>query len=213
MNADNPELISYPHNSTNCNLYAYCENDPVNNVDISGELLAQTIARVILGIMIGFAVQLISDLIDTWLSQVLGKKEKKFIPEEYFSSMLSWALTCVSVNGKMLQIVTAFLPVVVKHVGKALRKDFNTANLIMDFAIAFLGYAIGKSIDKKLTQKINKAKKILTANKLNKKLSTKIRNIKLKGKICGIKLNLSINITNFIASVIFSYVEKEFLNN
>lgn len=48
VNTDSADVISQSSNIFDCNIYIYCHNNPVNNIDISGAFIAQKIAEVIL---------------------------------------------------------------------------------------------------------------------------------------------------------------------
>ena len=63
INADNTNYLDATGTVLGCNLFAYCENDPVNNVDPRGTV-PYKFFQAILGGFLGFFVQYVSDLID-----------------------------------------------------------------------------------------------------------------------------------------------------
>jgi len=67
VNTDSADVISQSSNIFDCNIYIYCHNNPVNNIDISGAFIAQKIAEVILSAVFGMIFQLLRILQFSWL--------------------------------------------------------------------------------------------------------------------------------------------------
>lgn len=66
LNSDTTRYLTICKNAPDCNLFAYCGNDPINNTDIEGELLplvAQYIVRGLVGAAIGLAGLFIYDVV------------------------------------------------------------------------------------------------------------------------------------------------------
>ena len=203
-------LLLNNHSKTK-NLFDYCQNSPINSTDASGNLDAQLIARIIIGIIIGFLVQVISDLIAVWFAKLFEKREPIINAGDYLSSMLSWALTCVSFSKKSLEFVAVLLPVAIKHVYRVFNRSFDWISLAIDMALAVITILVKKQISKTARNKLNKIiKKAGTGNKAYNKIRIGTKRLNLKVGVWGIKLNLGINISNFFVSNIYSFLQYRY---
>ena len=63
INADSTDYLNATGTVLGCNLFIYCENDPVNNVDPTGRV-SHKVLQLVLGGFMGLFVQYIADLID-----------------------------------------------------------------------------------------------------------------------------------------------------
>ena len=159
--------------------------------------------------MLGFLVQLLSDLIALWFIQLFQKSNASFQvnPGDYISSMITWALTCVSFNKKLLEIIAALLPLVIKHVGRVFNKSFDWMDLALDLLSTLVSYIISKVLGNKAKNDLRRIKnKLGTSNKANKLFLIKSNRMNLKIQVWGIKLNLGMNISSFFISSIYSFV-------
>ena len=63
INADSTDYLNVSGTVLGCNLFIYCENDPVNNVDPTGTI-SHKVLQLVLGGFMGLFVQYIADLIN-----------------------------------------------------------------------------------------------------------------------------------------------------
>lgn len=211
VNADSPELSMLAKNILATNSYAYCDNTPINQNDASGRISAQLIARIILGILIGFCVQFISDLIAYWFLSISKKTATfKINTGDYLSSMLSWALTCVTFNKKVYEIISTLLPIAIKQVGRIFNRTFDWIDFAIDLLFALVSFVIGKGLDAKKKSQLNKFIKYAgKGNKSRNIIRIKTKRLNIKFNLLGIKLNLGMNISNFFVSCIYNYASSK----
>ncbi|MBQ7935191.1 MAG: RHS repeat-associated core domain-containing protein, partial [Clostridia bacterium] len=130
LNVYEAKFVNISKNVLLHNLFTYCKNNSVNEIDSSGQLAAQLIARIILGILIGFFAQFVVDLISYWFAKIYNNYAA-FKPSvgDYVSSMISWALTCVSFSRKVIEIAASLIPILIKHVYRAFQRTFDWIDL------------------------------------------------------------------------------------
>ena len=206
LNGDRVELATMCGIVLQHNLFAYCNNNPVNECDGKGQLAAQLLARIILGIMLGVFIQLLSDLLSYWYSKLFSKP-KSFSPSvgDYISSAISWALTCVTFNSKVVEICATVIPVLIKHVYRAFNNNFDWIDLMLDLLMVLVAFAVGKGISKAEKNKISKiVKKAGKSNKAWNIIRIGTKRLNAKVTVWGIKANLALNISGTIVSNIYS---------
>ncbi len=189
------------------NIFSYCENTPVNSVDASGTLTAQLVARIIIGAMIGFFAQLLSDFIAVWFASITNQQATPVMSNggDYVASMISWALTCVSFNRKITQFIAALFPFAFKHLSRWINNKFVISDFLIDAGILLISLIINTKLDKlkktKLDQIIKKAGKGKGSSRYIKIQTTRMN---LKISVLGMKFNLALNITGSFASNVYS---------
>jgi len=148
VNADDARIFTAQSKEIGLNAFEYCDGNPVNSIDVLGQLGVQLAARIALGVMIGFYVQLLSELIALWFAILFDKKRPALFadPGDYVSSMISWALTCVSFNKKVLEVVATILPVFVKQIGRIFNKSFDWIDFAIDIAFTILSFVVSKCL-------------------------------------------------------------------
>ena len=205
INADDANTVGLITIGSKLNTFSYCENTPVNSVDASGRFTAQLVARIIIGAMIGLFAQLLSDLIAVWFASITNQKATPVMSNggDYVASMISWALTCVSFNSKVVQIIASLIPFAIKHVSRWVNNKFNVFDFFADAVIILLSFLVNTCLDKfkkvKLDQIIKKAGRGSGASRYINIRETKLN---LTISVLGIKFNLTFNIAgSFISNV------------
>jgi hypothetical protein len=159
--------------------------------------------------MLGFFIQLLSDLISLWFRKLFNNSNASFQaqPGDYVSSMITWALTCVSFNKKVLEIIATLLPLIIKHVGRRFSNSFDWIDLALDLLSTLVSYVISKVLGKKAKNNLKKIRnKLGTSNKANKLFRIQDKKMNLKVKVWGMNLNLGMNISGFFVSSIYSFI-------
>ena len=212
VNTDSADVISQSSNIFDCNIYIYCHNNPVNNIDISGAFIAQKIAEVILSAVFGMIFQLFTDFAVFLVAKLINKKSANFNPNpgDYVDSALDWAFDSIRLFPKkkkyIVNFITAMIRAVVSQIVNYISGyGFDLASMFKSVTISALVCAIKALMNKTAYKKIKKLNKgILKGKKLkNKKIK-----IKAKYKILGQKIEQCINIPNniygFVTDVIAS---------
>ena len=75
VNADSCFACDVDKSVLTSNNYIYCENNPVNQIDVLGNVVAKIIIRAIVGALFGAAMQYIADVIQNLLDCVIDKKK------------------------------------------------------------------------------------------------------------------------------------------
>ena len=193
------------------NIFAYCQNTPINGSDIYGRVFAQVFAKIILGILLGVYSQLILDVLDYLVSLISNPKAKfSAKPLEYIVSILSCILAFFDFKNPIVRILLNILPTALSYVGCTWDKAI-WANIFKDLMFLFISSLIGGALDHNKTKKIEKATKKINANKkkLHKivrqsKLNTKTVNIEQKFYALGVGITFSLDISNKIITNIAS---------
>ena len=212
VNTDSADVISQSSNIFDCNIYIYCHNNPVNNIDISGAFIAQKIAEVILSAVFGMIFQLFTDFAVFLVAKLINKKSANFNPDpgDYVDSALDWAFDSIRLFPKkkkyIVNFITAMIRAVVSQIVNYISGyGFDLASMFKSVTISALVCAIKALMNKTAYKKIKKLNKgILKGKKLK---NEKIK-IKAKYKILGQKIEQCINIPNniygFVTDVIAS---------
>ena len=66
INADDTNYLNATGTVLGCNLFAYCENDPVNNVDPKGTVAISTIVGGLFGVAFAVLGFVLSEIVDNW---------------------------------------------------------------------------------------------------------------------------------------------------
>ena len=206
LNADDTKAIENVENVLTTNFYSYCQNNPINAKDNMGYITAQILARVILGIMIGFIVQLFCDLIEAWYFTHVKKSTTPYEPKpgDYLASMLTWSLSFLNPVSEKAELAIIIVPYIVKHLVRLLRNEFNWGTLIIDVVSAALAYIVNKCLKKATKNKLNKIEKVFK-NKKNaaKQIAKKSEKINIKFSKLAVKFSFGITISNTIIQVIY----------
>ena len=209
VTADCSETILSDDKLIVCNIYTYCYNDPINNVDLSGSLIASTIAKIVLGVLFGLLVQFIADIVVFVVRRLIEGKNASFNPSlgDYVGSALTWGLASVNPFGqkhKILSKLFNFVPVIAKYACKWIcGEKINIFDLLSDLLAVIVSLVVSSAIS------ANTAKKIKNLKKLNRsKLKTpgfKFKKMELKyaGKILGKKFSFAFNLSPTVVQTIY----------
>ena len=212
VNSDSADVIPQSSDIFDCNIYTYCRNNSINNIDISGAFIAQKIAEVILSAVFGMIFQLFTDFAVYLVAKLINKKSATFNPDpgDYVDSALEWAFDSIRLFPKKKRYIVNFITAMIKAVVSQIVNyisgyGFDLASMFKSVTISALVCAIKALMNKTAYKKIQKLNKgILKGKKLK---NEKIK-IKAKYKILGQKIeqciNIPDNIYGFVTDVIGS---------
>lgn len=213
VNVDNAQAISsFGLPCVGYNIFAYCQNTPVNSSDASGQALIQVVAKIILGVILGFLIQYVLDILDYLVGLILDPK-KKFSPSfrDYLISIASSILAFFDITKKWVKLSFDIIILVAPHIKKDF-KNIEWHKLICDLIFYFIGEFVGGALSRKKTKKINKATQTISRNK--KKLAKRLKEAKIdrsKEKIkgdfysLGVGVTFALNITNSMVQLVAGY--------
>ncbi len=202
LNSDDGELISFDNTLLCLNLFAYCKNDPINQTDFDGKIIATTIIKCVLGALFGLLVQLVSDLIEYSVKKyVLNKKvADQFSPTspmgDYLGSAVAWALNSLSPVSKIAKIIVPIIPVGVKHITNAFCNKFKLRDFLVDLGYALVTGIVSIALTNAATKQLQSLRKYRKKNS---------RNLQLKATKKAIKYTLNLRITK--VSVTFTSMD------
>ena len=207
LNADSTDYLGTTQTLLSYNLFAYCENNPVNIYDLNGFLAASTIAKIILGCILGFFVQLVGDLITNAIYMYMGKSGITPLVSEYISSMLSYSLIFLTANKKVFKMLIDYAPYLVKHIGRIITGNFNLNVLLIDLGTIVVSYIVSYFLGKSLQNKIQKLKSDMKHSKVAK-MNFNANKIVLKNtfKIWGIRISFGITVSNSIIQTVMGVI-------
>ena len=205
INCDNAQaILSEGLMCVEYNIFAYCQNTPINGSDIDGRIFIQILAKIILGIILGIYSQLIIDTLD-YLVKIISNPNAEFPakPREYITSILSSILAFFNISNKLVRISVNCIFLVISYVGGDFSKPQTIANLLTDVMFIFISEIIGGALDRKKTNKINKSIKNINRNKSkltyamkNTKKRKKEISVKQKFYALGVGITFAFNISN-----------------
>ena len=163
VNGDFPDIITTINVKHSANLYGYCSNNPVNETDACGNLIASAIAKFVIYAVFGVFVQFVSDIIEFLLRKFIKKKNVSFSLSplgDYLGSALSWGMCSLNLfNNKLAAFLAPFVPVLVKHLTNIIRGSFSWYALLVDVAAAFIAGIISVALNKSMKNKLSQVKR------------------------------------------------------
>ena len=203
INADIAEISKMSKDVTvSDNLFAYCNNSPVNNSDSSGKLpiSVSLLIGAVFGLIILYVVDVITNLIKkrTWYKRVSSISD-------YVSAAVSGALSMITIK-KFSNLITASISVIT-YICNCIEtgKKFNLISLIIIVAIDIaFGFLAGKSV--------NLSKKIGVIKRSKEKLKTAVSPSKIllyKNKIITSKKDiLTRSLRNSFTAIVSKLQER-----
>ena len=204
INGDTAE-ISVTCTQLENNLYAYCVNDPVNNIDVLGNIasfLAKKIGSVLVNAAIGLLAQLLGDV----LMSAIARKWRFSSGSPYIAAVAKGAWDGLWGGGIAQEICKSMLANILSQLIDMITKNkgFDLLKLLLSSLDGILSYAVGKIVkipryirdikDKAKTQVIKGTKKLLKY--LNKEIWKKL----------SIKLTLN-GIANFVTQLVGEVID------
>ncbi len=193
------------------NLFVYCGNEPVNNKDVYGNIIGSILSKFFVGVLIGFAKQLIADIIEFVYENFAlnGSAYIKLSPVcDYISSILSEITAQFTVNLKkgkaVLNLIVGSAALLVKYIPKILNKQMNGREwlkLVGDIISLALTYLIER-MSKKVYKKLKRVKRDLKKHPKDLRLNKNKSGLNLKIKKMGITVSTYIPISQQLLSLI-----------
>ena len=163
MNSDFADIITNINAPSTNNLFCYCCNNPVNETDACGNLLASTVGKFFLYALFGLFVQFVSDVIEFLLRKIVMNKDVSFSMSplgDYLGSALSWGMCVFDLSqNRLAAFLAPFLPVAIKHIVNGATGSFAWQALIVDLIAAFVAGIISLALNKSMKDKLNKVKR------------------------------------------------------
>ena len=159
INSDIPEIAGMSKGtSAGTNLFAYCNNDPINNIDHTGELAAKKVAEIIFGIITGLLAQLIADGICIALRLQKGLSSVGV----YLSNIAQSALETVLHKGIYKAIIVAAIGNGIKQILDRIidKKPVSLSNYIYKVVSSGIKYVVKSKIKVKINKAIEKKLKL-----------------------------------------------------
>ena len=209
VNADTADSLDAVSKILESNLYAYCQNDPVNETDCSGCLIGKIIKSILVGVFKGFIGQLGSDLITFLYKLLLVDSNTKFEMSgeaDYLKSILSAIaseligfLGATKLAAQIFMIVGGYFTKFVNNKMKATDWILMATKLGM----LILRHVLGKKLNSRKKKELDKLKKFRKKKSRNVKLKSQRKQIKLKIEKKGFKIDLTFDITEYVLENFF----------
>lgn len=146
------------------NSYHYCGNDPVNQLDKTGNVIGKIIIRAIVGALFGAAMQYLADVLQNLLDCALDKKKvtkniwrSRSGPGDYVSAIVSGACDATLKIGVWKSIGISIAATIVGHLINWFKgRGFNFSQLIKDLVWNALLSVVTNAVCKKFKPKQGK---------------------------------------------------------
>lgn len=183
ISADTTDYLGASGTVLAFNLFAYCENNPINKNDFNGHI-AETVIKFFAGMILGFYYQLFVDIIESIIKIILGITNDIQLSSIacYIESMLTWGVNTLNIfNTKLIAFLVPIGIVAVKYLVLILTgEEISMKNLISDVAFAIINGIINVCFTNGLKNKINSIRKSYSNHRINYyKMISKTRKIKL----------------------------------
>ena len=144
INADSSEYLGATGTVLSCNLFAYCENDPVNMVDPKGNLAITTAIKTALGVAMGAAAYLIQ-----WFAEkYILKENSKF---NWGSLFLSIATSVIDswISLKKVKNIASFAVTFISTILGTINSNYTIYEvLIISLVVSLVSTLISTKITK-----------------------------------------------------------------
>ena len=203
VNADKAECFPYTVAPVQSDLYAYCQNNPVYDIDYDGCIVAKIVVKILLGILKGFIEQFSSDLISNLYNLLFVNCQFKF---EFSNSSYYFKAIAKSIASQLLSLCSQieFYAKLIFIIESYLKKLINRRMDRLDWitlAIKLFALLLGKAWSKKLdTTKKNQLSKLQRQRKKGKNsaLKNQRRQIKLQYRHKNVNIEIAIDITEHL---------------
>ena len=197
INADIPELLSVSNTPTHCNLFVYCENNPVSDKDTIGRF--GTIIAMAIGAVFGLFVQYVMDVVCNLFENKRNFMKPRSSIWDYITAGLSGALAATGI-GKMAAAFLGGLLAVMNTVANSISsgKKASGLDILLSAVVGVISGLIGGSGAnlKKVSSVVKVSKSILKTAVSPKKIAMYL------GKIKSAAINTIVNGIRYILSAI-----------
>ena len=212
--SDNPEFAAISSSVLVHNLYAYCCNDPVNEIDQNGQVFATILEKIFVGLILGFIKQFSLDVIEWAFAKFVLKKNVSLSvsrSEDYAATMLSSVADQFKPSCRMammLGVVNVLIKYIPKFIGGRMEgKDW--INLLLDILVVCLLKLLDNML-RNLEGKVREIRRRRWGSKNSSAFRLPLKNIRAKIKFCGVVVNFAIPISQqFVSSYINIFCMKE----
>lgn len=164
INADGCFAWDVDKNNFTVNAYLYCNNDPVNQVDDTGNIILKIVLRAIVGALFGAAMQYLADVLQNLLDFVLDKKrvtrnvwKVRSGTGDYVSAIITGACDATLQIGVWKSLGVSTASTILAHIiNFAKGKGFNYQQFIKDLVWNALLTLVSNAITKKFKPKQGK---------------------------------------------------------
>ena len=210
VNVDTSDSLQNSKSVLENNLFAYCQNDPVNESDYTGSLLTSIIKKILTGLFKGFIGQLGMDFISYLYNVLFVNSKSKFTmssTSEYLKSIASAVISeLLDFFGAAKFIIQVFT-IVGSYFTKLVKGSMKTAdwiNLVIKLAMLILKTVLLKRLNTKKKNELKKLKKYKKKKSKNIYYKNQKRQVKLKYEKKGFKINLTFDITEYVIDNFFN---------
>ena len=211
INIDTVDALREVNKILDKNLFAYCQNTPINEFDYDGCTIVTVIRKIIVGILKGFISTLFGDVLTYLFSLLFVDKNAKFkmssAADYLLSIAFSVALEFVDIIGNaaiaigIFQLVTPYLIKIIK--GDFKGSDF--AKLMFEALLLIVRLVIMNKIRGRQKTELNKIKKC-KKSKRNIQAKAQRNQIRIKYKKFEFKIDLIIEIRTVMLTAFFEAI-------
>jgi RHS repeat-associated protein len=210
VNADTSNSLQNSKSVLENNLFAYCQNDPVDESDYTGSLLTSIIKKILTGLFKGFIGQLGVDFISYLYNVLFVNSKSKFAmssTSEYLKSIASCVISeLVDFIGSAKFIIQVFT-IVGSYFTKLVKGSMKTADwitLVIKLAMLILKTVLLKRLNTKKKNELKELKKYKKKKSKNTYFKKQKVQMKLKYENKGFKIDLSFDITEYVIDNFFN---------
>ena len=203
INADTADALHDSYKLLETNLFAYCQNNPVNESDSTGNVLISVIKKILIGVFKGCIEQLGSDLISFSYNVLFVDSKSKLVMNnwDYLKTILSAVASELTSFAKNKQFIADFFVILNPYIpkfanGTMCKEEWN--KLIFNLAALILKSTVLSKLEKRKKKELAQLKKYRRKNSRNINLKNQKRQIKINFKKKGVKVNLAFDATEYV---------------
>lgn len=204
INVDTSDSLQDVNKVLENNLFAYCQNNPINESDYTGRLLTSLIKKILTGVFKGFIGLLGSDFITFLYKVLLVDSQTKFTMSsgsEYLKSIASAVFAELIDIWGGAKFITQIFMIVGSYFTKLVKGRMNTTDwvtLVIKIAMLVLKTVLFKRLNKQKKNELEKLKKYRKKKSRNLKLKKQKRQVKIKFEKKEFKVNITFDITEYV---------------